>query len=112
MENPLHPVLTIRLFSDEKAFGPGIAQLLEHIDTLHSLRKAAAEMGMAYSKAWTIMKNSAKALGFPLVITAVGGKEGGGTELTPEARKLLADYREYCRKIRAYSEEIFADCFA
>ena len=53
----LRPVLAIRLFADDtKAFGPGVATLLHHVDALHSLRAAAAAMGMAYSKAWRITK--------------------------------------------------------
>ena len=66
----LHPGLTIRFFTSEKCFGPGVAALLEGIRETHSLRAAAAEMGMAYSKAWTIMKNAEKELGFPLTETA------------------------------------------
>ena len=55
----LRPVLAIRLFADDtKAFGPGVATLLHHVDALHSLRAAAAAMGMAYSKAWRITKES------------------------------------------------------
>ena len=53
MTTPLHPVLSIRLFRDEKCFGSGVAQLLHLVDEHHSLRAAAQTMGMAYSKAWT-----------------------------------------------------------
>ena len=86
MENlKLRPVLAIRVFAgDTKAFGPGIAMLLRHVDALHSLRKAAAEMGMAYSKAWRITKESEAALGFALLDSSTGGKHGGGAHLTPE----------------------------
>ena len=51
MEQKLHPVLSVRLFTDEKCFGPGVAALLTLVKTCHSLRAAAMEMGMAYSKA-------------------------------------------------------------
>ena len=53
---------TCRLFTDTKCFGPGVAQLLHTVDRLHSLRAAAAEMEMAYSKAWNIIRNSEAAL--------------------------------------------------
>ena len=42
----MHPVVRIRFFTDEKCFGPGIAQLLEEIRQEMSLRKAACAMGM------------------------------------------------------------------
>ena len=50
--------LSCRLFTDAKCFGPGVAQLLHAVQELHSLRAAALSMDMAYSKAWTIIKNS------------------------------------------------------
>ena len=113
MENPnLRPVLAIRVFAgDTKAFGPGIAMLLRHVDALHSLRKAAAEMGMAYSKAWRITKESEAALGFALLDSSTGGKHGGGARLTPEASALLARYDAYTDALRAASLSLFREHF-
>ena len=62
--------LSCRLFTDAKCFGPGIAQLLHRVERLHSLRAAALEMEMAYSKAWTVVKNAENALGFKLPTTS------------------------------------------
>ena len=59
-DNQLYPKISVRLFTDEKCFGPGIAALLRRIEKFHSLRSAAASMGMAYSKAWTILKSCEK----------------------------------------------------
>ena len=73
MEQKLHPVLSVRLFTDEKCFGPGVAALLTLVKTCHSLRAAAMEMGMAYSKAWTILKNAEEQLGFKLLLSTTGG---------------------------------------
>ena len=58
MEQTFRPVLTIRIFGEEKCFGPGVAVLLRKVRELHSLRAAAMSIGMAYSKAWTILKNA------------------------------------------------------
>lgn len=112
MEQKLHPVISVRLFADEKCFGPGIAQLLQKVEELHSLRAAAIAMGMAYSKAWTILKASQKALGFPLLYSTTGGKHGGGAVLTPQAKKLLAAYGEYCSALQSCGQELFAEKFA
>lgn len=104
----LRPVLAIRLFADDtKAFGPGVATLLHHVDALHSLRAAAAAMGMAYSKAWRITKESEALLGFALLDSATGGKNGGGARLTPEARAFLARYDAYTAALRAASDALF-----
>ena len=113
MENlKLRPVLAIRVFAgDTKAFGPGIATLLRHVDALHSLRKAAAEMGMAYSKAWRITKESEAALGFALLDSSTGGKHGGGAALTPEGQALLSAYDQFCAELREYGDKLFAEKF-
>ena len=109
MEKQFKPVLTIRIFAEEKCFGPGIAVLLKKVQELHSLRAAAMSIGMAYSKAWTILKNAQQQLGFPLLHSTTGGKNGGGATLTPEAAALLAAYEEYCSELNAQAKTLFAE---
>lgn len=107
----LHPVCSIRLFREEKCFGPGIAQLLEQVDRLHSLRAAAQSMDMAYSKAWTIVRRCEEALGFPLLCSSTGGRHGGGAVLTQQARDMLDAYRRYCQRLEDLSQSIFREEF-
>ena len=104
--------LTVRLFCGEKCFGPGMAQLLRKVQELHSLRAAAMSMNMAYSKAWTVVRNAEDGLGFHLLTSMAGGKHGGGAVLTDEARQMLTAYDEYCEKLRAYGEKLFEETFA
>ena len=111
MSTKLHPVLSIRLFRDEKCFGSGVAQLLRLVQQHHSLRGAAIAMGMAYSKAWTIMRRCEEELGFSLLVYATGGKNGGGATLTPEAESLLCAYDRYCKRLQAQSEAMFLEEF-
>lgn len=111
MEKKLTYNITVRLFSDEKSFGPGIAKLLHQVEQLHSLRAAAQSMNMAYSKAWTIVKNSEKALGYPLLHSVTGGKNGGGAILTDEAAQMLSTYDAFCAELRAYGDKLFAEKF-
>ncbi len=112
MEQKLHPTLAIRLYNDEKCFGPGIAELLERVDEHRSLRAAAQSMGMAYSKAWTTVRRCEAALGFKLLDYTTGGRHGGGASLTTAARELLAAYRDFCRDLRAQADALFASHFA
>ena len=111
MSTELYPVLSIRLFRDEKCFGSGIAQLLRGIQEHHSLRAAAQSMGMAYSKAWTIMRNCEAELGFPLLHSSTGGRHGGGATLTPEAEQLLEAYERYCKRLRELAGDLFQEEF-
>ena len=78
MDRELRVVLSARVFSDQKCFGPGVSQLLKRVDELHSLRAAALSMSMAYSKAWTVVRNAEDGLGFHLLTSTAGGKRGGG----------------------------------
>jgi molybdate transport system regulatory protein len=77
--------------ADDKsgAFGPGTEELLLGIKELKSLNKSAARMGMAYSKAWKILKNTEKHLGFPL-LTRDGPR---GSALTPKGEEFLEFYK-------------------
>ena len=112
MEQKLHPVLSVRLFTDEKCFGPGVAALLTLVKTCHSLRAAAMEMGMAYSKAWTILKNAEEQLGFKLLLSTTGGKHGGGAQLTEQGEALLDAYARYGQTLRDFAQRQFAADFA
>ena len=51
--------------------------LLHRVEEYHSIRQATLSMGMAYSKAWTIIRRAERELGFPLLNTTTGGSEGG-----------------------------------
>lgn len=112
MEKTLHTVLTIRLFTDEKCFGPGIATLLHHIEDLHSLRSASMKMNMAYSKAWTIVRNAEAQLGFKLLHSTTGGRHGGGATLTEEARELLTAYDGFCRELQETADALYEKYFS
>ena len=112
MEKKLHTVLTIRLFTDEKCFGPGIATLLHHIEDLHSLRSASMKMNMAYSKAWTIVRNAEAQLGFKLLHSTTGGRHGGGATLTEEALELLTAYDGFCRELQETADALYEKYFS
>lgn len=72
------------------AFGRGIAKLCEGVQRTGSLNKACKEMGMAYSKAWTIMRNTEESLGFALL-----ERQGAhGSVLTSEAKTLLRAFQQ------------------
>ena len=112
MEQKFRPVLSVRIFGGEtKCFGPGVAELLRRVEEHHSLRAAANSMCMAYSKAWTVIKNAENALGYRLLVSSTGGKNGGGATLSPEAKKLLTAYEEYCARVRAYAADAFHEIF-
>lgn len=81
--------------SGEKFFGEGPCRLLQGIETHGSLRSAAMQMEMAYTKALKLIKQAESSLGYPLIARTAGGKDGGGSILTPEGKAWLAKYEAY-----------------
>ncbi|EGV09866.1 conserved domain protein [Parvimonas sp. oral taxon 393 str. F0440] len=55
-------------------------------------------MKMAYSKAYKMIIRSEKDLNCKLLVGKIGGKGGGGSTLTEEARKLMSFYEQINKK--------------
>ena len=93
----MKPVTKITLTDDNgiKFFGEGPCRLLRCMERTGSLRAAAMEMAMAYSKASRILKQAESALGYSLTMRCAGGKDGGGSVLTPEGKRWLQRYEAY-----------------
>ncbi len=111
MDQRLRYTLVLKVYGEEKVFGPGIAELLEKIDTVKSIRKATMDMGMAYSKAWSIIKTAENSLGFSLLKSTAGGAGGGGAVLTEKGREFLLTYRKFESIVHDYADEIFMEMF-
>ena len=110
-EKALHPKLSIRLYTFDKCFGPGIAELLERVEVHKSLRAAAQSMSMAYSKAWTMVRRCEGALGKKLLDYSTGGRNGGGAALTEDGRRMLKAYRDYTAAVERCCAEEFTRHF-
>lgn len=109
----MKPVTKIQFFDEngEKFFGEGPCRLLRLVEETGSLRCAAASMEMAYSKALKLVKQAEEALGFPLTQRCVGGKDGGGSTLTPEGRAFLRKYETYRDACIQANRELYAQYF-
>ncbi|MDY3619510.1 winged helix-turn-helix domain-containing protein [Agathobaculum sp.] len=103
--------LKLRLRASQTFFGPGIAELLLRVDESHSLNVAAHEMGMAYSKAWRIIKIAEGELGFPLLERKVGGVDGGGSEVTARGLDLTARYQAFETALAGEADRLFMQYF-
>jgi molybdate transport system regulatory protein len=74
--------------------GPGRVKLLRAIEKTGSLSKAAKALEMSYKKAWRVVDEVNKAAKTPVVITQTGGKNGGGTVLTPHGLEVLDAFEQ------------------
>jgi molybdate transport system regulatory protein len=89
-----YPGLTLRIMTrDVPAMGPGKAALVAAIAKTGSISAAARAMSMSYRRAWQLVEALNASFTEPVVITAVGGKRGGGAVVTPFGRRMLAQYR-------------------
>lgn len=78
----------------------GIA-LLDAIEELGSIQQAVKRVGWSYRRAWGYLKTMEQHAGIPILLISHGGAAGGGTRLTPQARKLLRDYKRLQKTLRA-----------
>lgn len=111
--NDLRLAVTLRLLDGEgqRRFGPGVAALLEEVREHRSLRAAAASMGMAYSKAWRIVRSAEDTFGCKLLDSTIGGRNGGGAVLTARAEALLDAYQALRAEVDAYARQRFRERF-
>ncbi len=84
-----------------KFFGPGPAELLEHIEREGSLAQAAKQMGMSYKKAWDIIDRLNAQSKNKFVESYKGGETGGRAELTKQGKTFVALYRSLEKKLNA-----------
>ena len=73
----------------EVVLGGGKAALLQAVDRLGSIQQAADEFGMSYRHAWGAIRRIEKRAGFKIVDTKLGGKEGGGAQLTQQGKAFV-----------------------
>ncbi len=87
------------LKNDKKVFGEGPMMLLKKVEEFGSLRQAAAASGISYSKAWKIMKRIEGELQIQLLERKIGGRAGGGSTLTKEAKAFMKQYEAFTDRI-------------
>src|ERR1700758_1856298 len=84
----------IQLFAgDDRAFGPGRADVLEAIAREGSISAAGRSLGMSYRYTWSLVESMNQCFVEKLVEAAPGGAKGGRAVLTATGREVLAAYR-------------------
>ena len=67
-------------------------RLLQNIDSTGSINAACDQMGMAYSKAWRMLKDASDGFGFEIITIQKGGADGGRTVLTEKGRLIMSKF--------------------
>lgn len=106
------PPKTRRLLKSPRGRGLGGNRivLLERIAELGSISRAAKAVGMTYKAAWEAVEAINNLSEEPLVMRTVGGRQGGGAQLTPHGQRVVAVLRrideEYHRFLDALGRSV------
>jgi molybdate transport system regulatory protein len=95
----------------ETVFGSGRRALLDEIEELGSINKAAKKVNISYRKALSYIQSMERRLGVRLVDRKAGGRNGGGAVLTAEAKKLLLRYKILEDGINVLLDKKFMEVF-
>ena len=93
--------------SDNVLFGMGRVKILEAIEQHGSINAAAKALKMSYRAVWGRIKATEERLGKELVVRTTGGASGGGSALTPYARQLIEEFKEFRRQVLDEADERF-----
>ena len=107
------PLTKVYLLDEQgqRFFGDGPCRLLHLVEETGSLRKAAEEMGMAYTKALKLVRQAEAAVGAPLTERVIGGVKGGGSRVTDAGKELMARYEAYKARCLQANREIYTEIF-
>ena len=107
----IRPVVTLRLAREQVFYGPGVHQLLRLTEETGSLLDACRHMGISYSKGRKIVAVLEKYLGCPALESRQGGKTGGCSLVTGEAKRLMDRYDCFCEEVREQVNVAFEKYF-
>lgn len=95
----------------QRFFGDGPCSLLLLVEKTGSVRAAAMEMGMAYTKAMKLLKHAEAATGQTLMQRSIGGKDGGGSRLTEQGKELVRKYEAYRAQCVETNRKLYLEIF-
>ena len=88
--------------------GEGRISLLKGIEETGSLTKAAKSLGMSYKKAWSLIDAVNSRAEKPVITTSIGGKGGGGAQLTPYGKSLVIAFETLNKNCWEFLDEQIA----
>jgi molybdate transport system regulatory protein len=92
----------------EVVLGGGKTALLQAVDRLGSIQRAADEFGMSYRHAWGAIRKIEQRAGFKILDRKLGGK-GGGAQLTPKGREFIGKVDSFLKDLQTIVEKRFKE---
>ena len=114
--NPVKNIISVRAklwleINGNPFFGEGRVQLLKGIEKYGSINQAAKAADIPYRRAWSYLHAMEKRLGIKMLNTRIGGANGGGTELSKEAREFLCKFEYLSSNLERFIEKEFSGYF-
>lgn len=92
-------------------FGSGREHMLEAIERLGSMNKAAKALNMSYRALWGRIKSTEERLGTRVLVTKLGGGKDCGSALTPAGKDFLKNFKRLKARIVKVADQEFAKMF-
>lgn len=105
MDNNTHTTAYLKtqirlMLGADIALGPGKIELLIAIIDTGSISAAGRKLGMSYRRAWLLVDTMNSCFYAPLVVSAKGGKQGGGAHVTELGQRVLQLYQQMQHSIQ------------
>ncbi|MCL2437110.1 MAG: NTP transferase domain-containing protein [Clostridiales bacterium] len=91
----IRPEAKIRLLGEKEFFGPGTLLLLNLTQETGSLKQAAQQMGVSYSKALKMIAGMENQLGYTILESRQGGSGGGSSIITKRGLDFMKRYEAF-----------------
>lgn len=107
----LSEYVEVRLEREKKFFDERAKLLLVLLKEMKTMGKTCQHMALSKRKAWDIINEMERELGFKVVDRRHGGRDGGSTELTEKGEEFLYRYLELENEIKKYAHKRFQELF-
>lgn len=108
-ESLIQPWWTLGIRTSKVVFDGRTLLLLRLLDESHAMSAACRSMSLSLSRAWRMVNDLEKDLGFRVVTRTQGGRQGGTTRLSEEGQILVAAYTAYSERVGAAVEAGYQD---
>ncbi|NOY14369.1 MAG: LysR family transcriptional regulator [Deltaproteobacteria bacterium] len=91
--------------------GDGRFRLLAAVERTGSINAAAKDLGISYRKVWSQLQAMEEHAPFPLLERRSGGRGGGATLLTTDARAMLKSFKQLREQVNTAADQSFTETF-
>lgn len=106
-EQLLHPFIRLSIEKNYNFFNSRSKLLLMLIEKVNSVQEACQQMALSKSKAWEMINDMEKELGFKVVDRKQGGSINRKTKLTKKGKKFLEFFCQYEESVIMFARKEF-----